>query len=167
MGRLYLASGRGARAVGLKIWKAAISTVENAPVDPVRALPRRESRPFLRESARSAATLAARNDLQKRRGPAAKPGLPRSTCSETPQCRRGCVVPGTAHDQVAISVDQRRLSNSGSLAMLTAIRRAAPPAVRKFPARIKKGIAMISKRSMLVNNFRPTIFGSTSERMNK
>jgi hypothetical protein len=34
MGRLYLASGRGARAVGLKIWKAAISTVENAPVDP-------------------------------------------------------------------------------------------------------------------------------------
>ena len=32
---------------------------------------------------------------------------------------------------------------------------------------MKNGIAMISKRSRLVNSFRPTIFGSTSERMNK
>src|SRR5262249_59693313 len=47
------------------------------------------------------------------------------------------------------------------------IGRAPPPLVRKFPARMKKGIAMISKRSMLVNSFRPTILGSTSERMNR
>ncbi len=47
------------------------------------------------------------------------------------------------------------------------MRRATPPVVRKFPARMKNGIAMISKRSMLVKSFSPTIFGSTSERMNK
>ena len=47
------------------------------------------------------------------------------------------------------------------------MRRATPPVVRKFPARMKNGIAMISKRSRLVNSFKPTIFGSTSERMNK
>ncbi len=47
------------------------------------------------------------------------------------------------------------------------MRRATPPVVRKFPARMKNGIAMISNRSRLVNSFKPTIFGSTSERMNK
>ena len=47
------------------------------------------------------------------------------------------------------------------------MRRATPPAVRKLPARMKNGIAMISKRSRLVKSFNPTIFGSTSERMNK
>jgi len=47
------------------------------------------------------------------------------------------------------------------------MRRATPPAVRKLPARMKNGIAMISKRSMLVKSFSPTIFGSTSERMNR
>ena len=47
------------------------------------------------------------------------------------------------------------------------MRRATPPVVRKLPARMKNGIAMISKRSMLVNSFKPTIFGSTSERMNR
>ena len=41
------------------------------------------------------------------------------------------------------------------------MRCATPPEVRKFPARMKNGIAMISKRSMLVNSLRPTIFGST------
>ena len=47
------------------------------------------------------------------------------------------------------------------------MRRATPPVVSRLPARMKNGIAMISKRSRLVNNFSPTIFGSTSERMNK
>ncbi len=47
------------------------------------------------------------------------------------------------------------------------MRRATPPEVSRLPARMKNGIAMISKRSMLVNSFRPTIFGSTSERMNR
>ena len=47
------------------------------------------------------------------------------------------------------------------------MRRATPPSVSKLPARMKNGIAMISKRSMLVNSFSPTIFGSTSERMNR
>ena len=47
------------------------------------------------------------------------------------------------------------------------MRRATPPVVRKFPARMKNGIAMISKRSMLVNSFSPTILGSTSLRTNK
>ena len=47
------------------------------------------------------------------------------------------------------------------------MRRATPPAVRKLPARMKNGIAMISKRSMLVKSLSPTIFGSTSERMKR
>ena len=47
------------------------------------------------------------------------------------------------------------------------MRRATPPVVRKLPARMKNGIAMISNRSRLVKSFRPTIFGSTSDRMNK
>jgi hypothetical protein len=47
------------------------------------------------------------------------------------------------------------------------MRRATPPEVRKFPARMKNGIAMISKRSMLVNSLSPTILGSTLERMNR
>ena len=47
------------------------------------------------------------------------------------------------------------------------MRRATPPEVRKFPARMKNGIAMISKRSRLVNSLRPTILGSTLLRMNK
>jgi len=32
---------------------------------------------------------------------------------------------------------------------------------------MKNGIAMISKRSMLVNSLSPTILGSTLERMNR
>ena len=47
------------------------------------------------------------------------------------------------------------------------IRFATPPEVKKLPARMKNGIAMISKRSMLVKSFSPTIFGSTLERMNR
>ncbi len=47
------------------------------------------------------------------------------------------------------------------------IRRATPPEVRKLPARMKNGIAMISKRSILVNSLSPTILGSTLLRMNK
>ena len=47
------------------------------------------------------------------------------------------------------------------------MRRATPPEVRKLPARMKNGIAMISKRSMLVKSLSPTIFGSTLERMNR
>ncbi len=47
------------------------------------------------------------------------------------------------------------------------MRRATPPEVRKLPDRMKNGIAMISKRSMLVNSLSPTIFGSTLLRMNR
>ena len=36
------------------------------------------------------------------------------------------------------------------------MRRATPPCVRKLPARMKNGIAMISKRSMPVNSFNAT-----------
>ena len=36
------------------------------------------------------------------------------------------------------------------------MRRATPPWVRKFPARMKNGIAMISKLSMPVNSFSAT-----------
>ena len=47
------------------------------------------------------------------------------------------------------------------------MRRATPPEVRKLPERMKKGIAMISKRSMLVNSLSPTIFGSTLLKMKR
>jgi len=42
--------------------------------------------------------------------------------------------PGAAHDQVANSVDQLRLSNSGGLAMLAAIRRCAAGGEKVFPS---------------------------------
>ena len=47
------------------------------------------------------------------------------------------------------------------------MRRATPPVVRKLPARMKNGIAMISKRSRLVKSLRPTILGSTLLRTNR
>jgi hypothetical protein len=42
------------------------------------------------------------------------------------------------------------------------MRRATPPWVRKFPARMKKGIAMISNFSMPVKSLRPTDSMGTS-----
>ena len=47
------------------------------------------------------------------------------------------------------------------------IRRATPPWVRKFPARMKNGIAMISKLSMPVNNFIDTASMGTVVSVNR
>src|SRR5437762_10117330 len=47
------------------------------------------------------------------------------------------------------------------------IRRATPPCVRKFPARMKNGIAMISNFSMPVNNFNATDWIGTSVIVNR
>ena len=46
------------------------------------------------------------------------------------------------------------------------MRRATPPWVRKLPARMKNGIAMISNFSIPVNSFRPTVWIGTSVRVN-
>jgi hypothetical protein len=47
------------------------------------------------------------------------------------------------------------------------IRRATPPCVRKFPARMKNGMAMISNFSMPVNSFRATDSSGTWVNMNR
>src|SRR5215468_9441339 len=47
------------------------------------------------------------------------------------------------------------------------IRRATPPWVRKLPARMKNGIAMISKLSMPVNSFIDTASIGTADRENQ
>ena len=47
------------------------------------------------------------------------------------------------------------------------MRRATPPCVRKLPARMKNGIAMISNFSMPVNSFSATASTGTSVRRNR
>ena len=47
------------------------------------------------------------------------------------------------------------------------MRRATPPCVRKLPARMKNGIAMISKFSMPVNSFKPTASIGTCVMVNR
>ena len=47
------------------------------------------------------------------------------------------------------------------------IRRATPPCVRKLPARMKNGIAMISNFSMPVNSFKATDSMGTSVSVNR